>query len=161
VRKAVVRGALPGDAPELAGLRWEFRSTLAAPAEDRELFLARATAWIRDRLETRDAPEPGSRWLCWVAGHEGAIVGNIWMQLQEKIPNPVAEPEWHGYVSSFFVLAAHRGGGVGSALLGAAIAEAKRLALDRLVLWPTPKSRPLYERHGFGAPRALLELPLR
>ena len=57
--------------------------------------------------------EPESRWLCWVAERDGALVGNVWMQLLEKIPNPVARPEWHGYVSSFFVLPEHRGAGIG------------------------------------------------
>jgi hypothetical protein len=45
-------------------------------------------------------------------------------------------------------------------MLAEVIAEARRRALDRVVLWPTPPSRPLYERHGFAAPQALLELSL-
>lgn len=69
--------------------------------------------------------------------------------------------EWHGYVSNFYVIAAERGAGTGAALLQTAIADARRRGLDRVVLWPTERSRSLYERHGFGRPRALLELPLR
>ena len=154
-----IRRAVPADAPALAVLRYDFRAALGEPTEERAAFLERAAAWMRPRL----APAgEGCSWLCWLAERRspvGAIVGNLWLQLLEKIPNPLAETEWHGYVSNFYVLPEARGG-VGSLLLDEAIAEARRRGLDRVVLWQTPRSRSLYERHGFGAPGSLLELSL-
>jgi hypothetical protein len=35
--------------------------------------------------------------------------------------------------------------------------EAETIGVDRLVLWPTPESRTLYERHGFAVRDDLLE----
>jgi hypothetical protein len=31
---------------------------------------------------------PGARWRCWVAVAEGQLVGTLWLQLLEKLPNP-------------------------------------------------------------------------
>jgi GNAT superfamily N-acetyltransferase len=43
-----------------------------------------------------------------------------------------------------------RNGGLGSALLDAAIAFAHQREVDGVVLWPSERSRPFYERAGFG-----------
>jgi ribosomal protein S18 acetylase RimI-like enzyme len=51
---------------------------------------------------------PGARWRCWVAVAEGQLVGTLWLQLVEKLPNPGDEPEHHGYVSSVYVAPALR-----------------------------------------------------
>ena len=154
---ASIRRAVAADADRLAELRFDFRATLDEPVEPRPAFERRVAEWMRPRL----APQgEGCSWLCWIAERNGAIAGNLWLQLLEKIPNPLAESEWHGYVSNFYVVPEARGAGVGSMLLVAAIAEARRRELDRVVLWPTPASRPLYLRHGFAAPSALLELSL-
>lgn len=145
-----LRLADPADAAALARLRLAFRADLESPAEAEADFLARCTPWMARRLE------PGSSWRCWIAG--GAEpVGAVWLQLIEKLPNPVAEPEWHGYVSSLFVCPDARGAGLGSRLLGAALAECDRRGCDAVVLWPTPRSRSLYLRHDFAVRDDLLE----
>ena len=51
-------------------------------------------------------------------------------------------------------------GGVGTRLLEAALEWAVSQHVDRVVLWPTDRSRPLYLRHGFTADVDLLELEL-
>jgi GNAT superfamily N-acetyltransferase len=145
-----IRVAGSGDATALAGLRHEFRSGLAPAAEAEPAFLERCTGWMAHRLVT------GSPWRCWVADTGATIVGTVWLQLIEKLPNPVAEPEHHGYVSSLYVRPTHRGDGLGSALLGACLQECERLELDAVVLWPTPASRSLYLRYGFAVRDDLL-----
>jgi GNAT superfamily N-acetyltransferase len=105
-------------------------------------------------METQLASGP---WRSWVLEQNGDLVGTVWLQLLEKLPNPVAEPEWHGYISSLFVLPEARGHGLGSRLLAAALAECDRRGCDAVVLWPTPRSRSLYERHGFAVRQDLLE----
>jgi GNAT superfamily N-acetyltransferase len=145
-----LRHAVPTDAAALARLRFSFRADLQTPAEPESDFLARCTSWMTPRLA------PGSGWRCWVAG-EAEPVGTVWLQILEKLPNPVAEPEWHGYVSSLFVRPDARGAGLGSRLLATALAECDRRGCDAVVLWPTPRSRSLYLRHGFALRDDLLE----
>jgi GNAT superfamily N-acetyltransferase len=140
-----IRRAEPGDAAELARLRFEFRSERHPTTEDRTQFLKRCLPWMRSRLT------PDARWRCWLAQDGSAVVGTLWLQLIEKIPNPGQEPEQHGYVSSVFVLPDRRNSGVGAALLSACLAECDRLRLDTVFLWCTPESRRLYQRHGFAA----------
>jgi len=96
-------------------------------------------------------------WRCWVADIGEAIVGTVWLELVEKLPNPIEEPEWHGYVTSLYVQAEHRGTGLGSALLEACLRECEARAVDAIILWPTPASRTLYLRYGFAVRDDLLE----
>lgn len=139
-----IRAATPADIPRLAFLRYEFRR-VRAPANETELeFRARCEAWMHARLGN-------DQWRCWVAEHDGVIVGNVWVSLMEKMPNPVVEPEEHAYVTNFFVLDEARGQGVGSLMLGAALAWCEARGVQAAILWPTERGRPLYERHGFSA----------
>jgi len=148
-----IRLATPADAAELARLRHEFRSTLDAPTEPADVFLARCASWMSDRLH------PAAAWRCWVAETPSALVGAVWLHFLEKVPNPAGEPEAHGYITNFYVRPDHRGSGVGGRLLAAALAECDRRGLHSVVLWPTPRSRTLYGRQGFRVPRTLLERP--
>jgi GNAT superfamily N-acetyltransferase len=146
----MLRLAVPSDAEALARLRFAFRSDLEAPAESEADFLARCQPWMASRLAS------GS-WRSWVLQQQGDLVGSVWLHFLEKLPNPVAEPEWHGYISSLFVRPAVRGSGLGSRLLGAALEECDRRGCDAVLLWPTPRSRSLYLRHGFTVRDDLLE----
>lgn len=145
-----VRTAEARDAQALAELRWEFRTGLGHPKETETDFLTRCARWMRARLSG-----DGS-WRCWLAEEAGEPLGTAWLQLIEKLPNPVAESELHGYVSSLYVRPSHRGRGVGSELLGACLAACEGLGVDAVILWPTPESRSLYLRHGFAARDDLL-----
>lgn len=147
----LVRPAGPADAPDLARMRWRFRSALGEAREDEAAFVARCTCWMAERLGA------GGAWRCWVADDGGRIVGAIWLARIEKIPNPVAEPEAHGYITNFYVNDDARGTGTGTALLAAALAEADGRGFDAVVLWPTPRSRSLYQRHGFAVRGDVLE----
>jgi len=139
----VIRRAVPSDAQALARLRCEFRLSLREAAEPDAAFLERCTAWMRERLGS------DSVWRCWVVEREGVIRGNVWLQIIEKLPNPVGEPERHGYVSNLYVQSVLRGAGIGGALLERSLRECEAQHVDSVVLWPTPQSRTLYQRHGF------------
>jgi GNAT superfamily N-acetyltransferase len=149
--EASIRLAQPGDAPGLARLRYEFRVSHDPPVEPEADFLARCTVWMEARLV-----RSGS-WRCWLAEESGRPVGTVWLHLIEKLPNPVGEAERHGYVSSLCVEPSRRGGGLGSRLLGACLQTCVAEGLDAVILWPTPRSRSLYERHGFAVREDLLE----
>jgi GNAT superfamily N-acetyltransferase len=140
----VVRPALVADAPVLARMRFEFRAAQGAITEAEADFVARCEPWMTSRLG------PEGRWRAWVADAGGAIVGTAWLQLVEKIPNPMIEPELIGYVSSLYVRPAWRDRGIGAALLATCIRASEDAVVDAIVLWPTPQSRSLYERAGFG-----------
>jgi GNAT superfamily N-acetyltransferase len=90
-----------------------------------------------------------ARWRVWVLDHAGDVVGNVWLQLVEKLPNPNVDRERHGYITNFYVRPEHRNGGAGSRMLRAVLDECERSDVDTVFLWPTARSRPLYERHGF------------
>ena len=91
-----VRPATPADASDLAELRWEFRTSRAPAAEDREAFIRRCAEWMRRELTSGDS------WRAWVAVSDRRIVGHVWLDTVEKVPNPVAERERHAYVSNLY-----------------------------------------------------------
>jgi len=142
--RASVRAATPRDGPALAELRFRFRSELTAPAEPADQFKARCAQWMAGRL----AGDP--RWHCWVAEGSQGIVGNLWLQVIEKIPNPAAaEPESHGYITNVYVVPELRNGGVGALLMEAALAWCREEGIDAALLWPSERSRSFYARYGF------------
>jgi GNAT superfamily N-acetyltransferase len=140
----VIREATAEDAPNLARLRYDFRSEQHEAAEEEEAFLARCEVWMSERLEG----DPG--WRCWVAEDAGVIVANLWLHRIEKLPNPVAEPEQHAYVTNVYVVPERRDGGVGALLLEAALAWCRHENVDAVLLWPSERSRSFYGRYGFG-----------
>lgn len=166
-RPLPVRQAVPGDAAALARLRYQFRAAIDPPEESESDFVERCSVWMASRLTEAggwrawvvDDPRAGarSRATSGTASAAHILSGMVWLDLIEKLPNPVAEPEWHGYITSLYVQPALQGGGLGSALLAAALAECDRRGVDAVILWPTPRSRTLYERHGFAVRDDLME----
>jgi N-acetylglutamate synthase-like GNAT family acetyltransferase len=147
-----VRRATTDDVSPLAMLRYEFRSRRKTPIESAAEFVPRCAEWMRSRVADE------SRWRVWVLMDRGTIVGNIWLQIVEKLPNPNVERERHGYVTNFFVRPEYRNTGAGSRLLDALLGECRGLEIDSVFLWPSDRSRPLYERHGFMTPSTMLVL---
>ena len=110
---------------------------------------------MRPRLSTDSA------WTVFVAERDGRIVGNIWVQIVEKIPNPGPESETHAYVSNFFVVPRERNTGAGTRLLNAVLEHCRACSVDTVFLWPSERSRPLYHRNGFEPPADMLVLDPR
>lgn len=147
-----VRPAAAADAPVLADLRFELRTAVSPDIEPESGFRSRCAAWMAERLA------PGGVWHCWLAEEpEGAPLGAVWVAIIERLPNPEGEPELHGYLTGFYVRAAARNRGVGSALLQAALARCAELRVDTVFLWPTPRSRALCARYGFTERSGILE----
>lgn len=147
-----IRVATAADAPVLADLRLELRTGVSPDIAPESGFRERCAAWMAERLA-----RSGS-WHCWLAEEsDGAALGTVWIQCLERLPNPEGEPELHGYLTGFYVRAAARNRGVGSALLESALARCAELRLDTVFLWPTPRSRVLYARHGFTQRSGILE----
>ncbi len=146
-----IRSGTGADAWALAQLRFEFRASIDPATEPADRFLSRCKEWMAHRLQP-DAP-----WRCWVVEQEGELVGMAWVMIIDKLPNPVAEPEKHGYISSLYLKPECRGQGVGSRLLSACIGACESAGCDAIFLWPTAGSRSLYQRHGFAVREDLLE----
>ncbi len=149
-----IRVASESDAATLARLRYELRSSLRQVVEESDPFIERCTVWMKERLRDK------KMWRCWIAEHEGQVLGSIWTQIVEKIPNPVSENEHYLYITNFYVSAEWRNRGIGSKLLTTALQWAKNHDAHSVILWPTELSRPLYLRHGFSEARDLMELGL-
>jgi ribosomal protein S18 acetylase RimI-like enzyme len=146
----VVRAAALDDARSLAELRWEFRSGLVSAVESRTSFVDRCSTWMRRELAKGE-------WRAWIAIRDNETVGQVWFRTIEKVPNPVGERDRHGYLSNLYVKPAARGG-VGTRLVATAIEFARANGIDRVVLWPTPRSARLYERYGFVRTGDVMEL---
>jgi GNAT superfamily N-acetyltransferase len=146
-----IRSASNADASAMAELRWEFRTSRLPPTETHDTFVKRCAPWMRRELTT------GNAWRAWVAVSNRAIVGQVWLNTVHKIPNPVSELETHGYISNLYVKPSERGG-IGTRLLDAALKWAQANGIDRVILWPSPRSVTLYLRHGFSHGGEVMEL---
>lgn len=151
---AAVRLAAPSDALMLARFRYAFRSSLEPTRENEQEFVERCAPWMQERLQG------GSAWKCWIAERDHAPLGHLWLQIIEKIPNPIIEPEYHAYLTNFYVREEARGKGIGSLLLSAALEWSRNHDVHAVILWPTRESRSLYLRHGFMVRDDLMELIL-
>ena len=149
-----VRLATVADAAMLARLRWELRSSFHIVVEDELDFMERCTLWMKERLRG-DGP-----WQCWIAESGATAIGSVWVQLIEKIPNPIAAPKHFVYLTNFFVREEHRGQGTGSKLLAEALAWSGSKNVELILLWPTERSKPLYARYGFESANDFMELVL-
>jgi len=117
--------------------------------EHHDAFVVRCAEWSATNW-------PARRGAC-VGGSSGRPHrGNVWLGTIPKLPNPGAEREQHAYISNVYVTSSSRGG-VGRALLEAALADAAGRA-DRVILWPSGLSKTLYARYGFTAMGDLMEL---
>lgn len=148
-----IRVAMESDAPVLTRFRYELRSSGKETIESEEEFSERCTRWMQTRLNN-------GCWRCWIAEYEQTIVGNIWSQLVEKIPNPAAETECYAYVTSFYVREEFRGKGIGTMLLSEALSWTRANKAHTVILWPRERSKSLYLRHGFTAADDLMQLNL-
>jgi GNAT superfamily N-acetyltransferase len=149
-----IRRGMKSDAPSLAQLRYALRSTTGIATEPEVEFVQRCTAWMEEHLQNQ-------AWKCWVAEINDRLIAAVWLQLVEKIPNPRSESEHHAYITNFYVERAARGRGIGTQLLRAALNWCEARQVHAVILWPTERSRTLYERHGFAVRDDIMELVIR
>ena len=148
-----IRLARPGDSSALADLRYRFRIETVPATETKSRFLRRCIPWMRKRFRSGSCP-----WRCWVLDDGKQLLGHICVQLFEKIPNPVNEPELHAYVTNFYVVPEMRSHGLGKRLLNQALSWCRARGTDAVILWATPGSKSLYHRCGFVESTDVFEL---
>lgn len=149
-----VRLACEADALMLARLRYEFRASFHRVIENDVSFVERCTIWMQRQLA------PDSHWKCWIAECGQTPVGNVWAQLVDKIPNPIAEPEQYVYVTNFYVRAEHRGKGIGLNLWSAVRAWSESQHVHTVILWPAERSKSFYLRQGFSIADDIMQLEI-
>jgi GNAT superfamily N-acetyltransferase len=135
----VIRIAGAADTLALAALRGAWTAEQHGLADDPG-FEARFLDWYER--------ESGRR-VSWLAEVRGEMVGMVNLAVFERMPQPGREAGSWGYLANAFVLAAYRYQGIGSLLLGALLAHADFHGYERVVLRPSERAVPFYQRAGF------------
>jgi putative acetyltransferase len=121
-----------GDAPALLEL---FRDTIRR-VNARDYNPDQIRAWASDDIDpVRWAERFAGRFVA-VAERDGSLAG-------------FAELESDGHVDRFYVAADCQGRGAGRAMLGALVAEARRLGLGRMFTEASITAKPFFESQGF------------
>lgn len=147
-----VRRSGPDDLPTVAALRRAWTEEQAGSAINDDSFEAEFAAWHARESEQR---------VTWLAERAGETVGMLNMLVFTRMPRPrppdaATRPTQWGYIANVFVLGRHRNAGVGSHLVSAAADFADESGLVRLVLSPSQRSIPFYERAGFATATSLM-----
>ena len=148
-----IRVATSGDWNVLAEMRYRFRTEVGSPNEPKSRFVRRCTSWMKKVFGANS-----TAWRCWVIDDGKQLLGHICVQLFEKMPNPVNEPEAHAYLTNFYVVPEMRGRGLGRKLLNKALSWCRVREADAVILWATVESKSLYRRCGLREPADILEL---
>ncbi|MGW0435944.1 GNAT family N-acetyltransferase [Micromonospora sp. NPDC003197] len=143
---SLIRRAHESDAPALAQLRREWTEEEQGSCDDPE-FERRFAAWYASESTRR---------ITWLAELDGRPVGMVNMAVFDRMPRPGCEPSQWGYLGNAFVLKAYRSQGIGQLLIAALLEYANRNDFARVVLSPTERSAPFYERAGFGPADVLM-----
>jgi GNAT superfamily N-acetyltransferase len=148
-----IRLATSADYRALAEMRYRLRTELDSPTEAKSRFVRRCTSWMEKRFRA-----DSGRWRCWVIDDGEQLLGHVCVQLFEKMPNPVNEPEVHAYLTNFYVVPEIRSQGFGERLLDKALSWCRAQRTDAIILWASPGSRSLYRRCGLVEPGDIFEL---
>ena len=159
VADVVIRVAADGegDIEAIARLRREWadeqggpRAGIAAPEPQVAM-----DGGLEPRFADWYLAESGRR-VTWLAELDGRPVGMVSLVVFSRMPRPDAPEGGWGYLSNAFVLAAYRNRGVGGRLLAGLLEYASDQHLARVVLSPSERSVPFYQRAGFGPADMLL-----
>lgn len=145
----VIRMAGAADALALAALRRAWTSENAGHVADDE-FESRFIEWYERESAHR---------LTWLAELGDQPVGMMNLSVFERMPRPGDDPGRWGYIGNAFVLAAHRDQGIGSRLLAGVLAHADSRGFVRVVLRPSQRAIPFYQRAGFSTTGDMLVRP--
>jgi GNAT superfamily N-acetyltransferase len=140
-----IRPAVAHDASGLARLRHALYAEHGPAREELDKYVDRFAGFVRDALAS-DA------WRVWVAELEGRVVGTMWLQLVERVPRPGEDRGALpiGYLTNVFVEPDLRDGGLGSRMLEEIITWARARGVEEIIVWPSDRSYPFYERAGFS-----------
>lgn len=138
-----VRKAMSQDAVELAQMRWDASIEDAVPLDQPYTdFAAEFVDFLRAAVES-------DQWVIWIAECEGRVVAHMHVYIVGMVPRPGRLVRSWGYAAAVYCVPKSRNMGIGSQLLGTVIDWAKAEGLEFLLLSPSDRSIPFYERAGF------------
>lgn len=105
-------------------------------------FDKRLTEWLASE---------GERRTIWLAAVGTQPVGMVSLVEYRRMPRPGRPDSRWGYVGHMFVSEAHRNRGIGTRLLAELITAAEERSYARLVLAPSARAVPFFQRAGFVA----------
>jgi GNAT superfamily N-acetyltransferase len=146
VTEAVIRRAGAADLAAIARLRREQAAEQQGEHGDPG-FEQRFAAW---------SGQESARRITWLAEVDGRLVGMMNLAIFERMPRPGRATGRWGYLGNAFVLAAYRNQGIGRRLIEAVLSHAAEHGFARVVLSPSERSVPFYQRAGFGPASTLL-----
>jgi GNAT superfamily N-acetyltransferase len=140
-----IRPAVAHDASDLARMRHALYSEYGPEREPLDQYVHRFAGFVHDALAS-DA------WRVWVAELEGRIVGTMWLQIVERVPRPGEDRGALpiGYLTNVFVDPEFRNGGLGSRMVEEVVTWARGRGVEEIIVWPSERSYPFYERAGFA-----------
>lgn len=156
-----VRRASADDVPTIAALRrastlvGSRRAEQAGPTSDDDCdddFEVELAEWFAHEQHQR---------ITWLAEVGDRPVGMLNLMVFTRMPKPRSAAaagsarRW-GYVANVYVVPEHRNRGIGGAMLDEAVALADAQGFARLVLSPSERSVPFYERAGFASATSLM-----
>jgi GNAT superfamily N-acetyltransferase len=146
VSDIVIRRAGEADVAALAALRSEWTREWGGTG-DEPGFGERFAAWFESEAARR---------LTWLAEADGRAIGMVNLTVFERMPQPGRAPSRWGYLGNAFVLAVYRDRGIGGQLLDALLRYADEHDFARVVLNPSQRAIPFYQRAGFKSASELL-----
>ena len=152
----IYRLAVEQDFPRLAQMRWDFRS-VDKPAEG---TLPKAD-FISAFIDFLRQAQANGKWTFWIAEEDGLIIAQAFVERIQKVPTPWLILREIGYVTNVFTYPAYRRQGTGARLMEHLQEWARQQNLEMLILWPSQRAVPFYERCGFTHPSRLMEYQLR
>ena len=129
------------DTTALATLRREWSQEQAGHQLGDDDFEGSFAEWYK-----AEAP----RRATFVAELDGKVIGMMNLALFKRMPKPRRPAGRWAYLGNAYVLAAHRNRGIGAALLDAAVKHARSCDCAHIVLSPSERSVPFYQRAGFA-----------
>jgi GNAT superfamily N-acetyltransferase len=141
-----IRQAVARDTSDLARMRHALYSEHGPEREPLDEYVDRFAGFVHDVLAS-------GAWRIWVAELEGRIVGTMWLQIVERVPRPGEDRGALpiGYLTNVFVEPELRDAGLGSRILREVVAWARRRGVEEIIVWPSERSYPFYERAGFSS----------
>ena len=128
----------------------------SAPRSSRPTESARRVRRALRVVDGRRARAPGGRGARWSPRTAAGSSVRSGSTRSTSCPIRSASAAAHAYVSNLYVTPGARGG-AGTRLLQAVVDRAAAEGVDRVVLWPSERSRTLYERFGFTTNGEVME----
>ena len=132
------------DLPQIADLRWRLRVD-DAPLTDRDAY----DRFVADFIRICTKEWRPDDLVHWIAADSARVLAVMSIAMVCKLPSPENLRGRWGYISNSYVLPEARNADIGQQLLAAIEGWARSEDLELLLVWPSERAYPFYERAGF------------